>query len=127
LTVSPALERSKLASSYFEEYIQKDKLIDFINLLSNISPQNWEQLRNLIKFDDLELGSIKNIDEFKRLLTCITENHFADAFHLWTAERNGLDFFLMIEKRFINAIRDSGFTEFNCQPITPAEYCQLFL
>jgi hypothetical protein len=125
--VFPALERSRFASSSFFDYNKKEKLVSFVILLNKIENVHLDKLKKYINFNNFELNSLNDLDKFKKLLNCITENHYADAFHLWTAERNKIDFYLMIEKRFINAVRAASFDEFDCQSLTPAEYCELFL
>ena len=42
-----------------------------------------------------------------------------DIFHLWTGETNNIEYFLTIDKRFINAISQNQRSNLPCKPIAP--------
>jgi hypothetical protein len=59
----------------------------------------------VLHFTDFDLESLSQIEWFQFLCQrCGSEENFPDVFHLWTAERNNMDVFLTLEKRFPNFI-----------------------
>jgi len=54
---------------------------------------------------DFEIESFKHIDWFQFLCRRAGLENSPDIFHLWTAERNGLDGFLTLDKRLANLVR----------------------
>jgi predicted nucleic acid-binding protein len=123
----PALERSKFANYFLQDYIKKEKIIEFCKFLLMLNDKHINELSIVLKFTEFEIASLQSIKHFQKLLSKINETHYADAFHLWTAERNNLDFFLTLDKKFINVIRNSQCDIFECQPILPEEYDSLFI
>jgi hypothetical protein len=53
---------------------------------------------------EFEERCLRNSDVFRKICRGISENHYPDALHLWTAEKNGLDVFLTMDKKFINVM-----------------------
>jgi hypothetical protein len=59
----------------------------------------------LINLDEFEVASLKKLDWFKFLCQRSgSRENYPDVFHLWTAERNGLDAVLTLEKRLPNLV-----------------------
>jgi hypothetical protein len=52
-------------------------------------------------------------------------HHQADVFHLWTAEYNRLQFYISLDQRFINALRNSRKLRTPVQVLTPTEFSEL--
>lgn len=61
--------------------------------------------------------------EFKRV---IDPKHWADAFHLWTAEVHGLDFLLTLETKFRNALANQKKATSRVEIISPSELADRF-
>lgn len=83
--------------------------------------QLLEQLRDydaLPEFDKENLSNLSRLRDICKYLD--TEDHIRDAFHLWTAEVNGLDYFLTADKRFINKMTLSTPLDLPTPPISPA-------
>lgn len=118
-----ALERSKFMQTELGEFIRKggkkdDKAgrnpngfsqIAFCKFLCNLSPEHiakiLERRRSILPLTDFELDSLREIDWFKTLRQkCGSPESFPDIFHLWTAQRNGFDVFLTLDKAFANFI-----------------------
>lgn len=124
--VPPAVERSRFRQTDdLGQHLSKDELTDFCQFLICLDPavlqkatEFWETL------PDFERQNLSRLDKFKKLCRTLTGNHYADAFHLWTAEANGLDGFLMVEKAFPNAVRRDRALNFRCAPVTPEELIQ---
>lgn len=53
---------------------------------------------------DFERSNLRNLGRFREICDALPETHYPDAFHLWTAEVNDLDYFGVVDKRFLNAI-----------------------
>ena len=53
---------------------------------------------------EFEERCLRNSDVFRNICRGISENHYPDALHLWTAEENGLDVFLTMDKKFKNVM-----------------------
>jgi hypothetical protein len=51
----------------------------------------------------------------------LPENHYRDALHLWTAEVNGLDYFLTADKTFINVMTKTSRVPLPTRPISPSD------
>ncbi len=55
--------------------------------------------------NDYEKESIQQLDWFRGLCQRVrSSRNFPDAFHLWTAERAGQDYFLTLDGRFVRMI-----------------------
>jgi hypothetical protein len=73
-------------------------------------------------FDEFERRSLLDLATFHEICRGITETHYPDAYHLWTAERNEMDFYCMIEKRFPNEVdrkQRQRRLRLRCQIVTP--------
>jgi predicted nucleic acid-binding protein len=125
--IRPAVERSRFHQTIdFRAYSEKDAQVELCcNLLA------WDPgiLRNAAVFWDslpaFEQSNLQLLDEFKRLCRELTKNHYPDAFHLWTAERNGLDYYLTMERKFRKLMRRSTL-QFKCKAVSPEELLQRF-
>lgn len=62
---------------------------------------------------------LRNSDVFRKICHGISENHYPDALHLWTAEENGLDIFLTIDRKFKN-IMERQKIDLHCQVMLPS-------
>ncbi|HZK14733.1 MAG TPA: hypothetical protein VFC55_09440, partial [Desulfobaccales bacterium] len=65
---------------------------------------------------------IKSLNRFKELCCALDEKHYPDAFHLWTAEVNGLDFFLTADRKFINVMSKTSRSQLKTKPIAPVDF-----
>lgn len=119
IKVPPAVDRSKLFQT--ADFYKKDALIDFCKFLIEVDIKEFEKRREwfLSKFTDFERQNIISLNRFKDLCYALDETHYPDAFHLWTAEVNGLDFFLMADRRFINAMTYTSRAQMKTKPIAP--------
>lgn len=121
--VTPAVERSHFRQTvHLKEHVSKEALTEFCTFLLDLDPSALQQAPEFWDtLPDFEKANLAQVDRFQHLCRNLTVNHYADAFHLWTAEVNGLDFFLMVEIAFPNAVRNKRDLGFHCQPITPEE------
>lgn len=123
--VPAAIERS-----YFWQTIDLNKYTSgegqvgwYKNFLLKVDEnQLLERLKGHIEFPDFDRQNIENLGRFRELCKYLdTDDHIRDAFHLWTAEVNNLNYFLTVDKKFINKMTRSTPLSLSTPPITPAE------
>lgn len=82
--------------------------LTFFEWLNALTPTTIQLLLDnaaIIGLTEFEIQTFKNIDWFQSLCRRSgSSENYPDIFHLWTAERNGLDAFLTLESRFCNFI-----------------------
>ena len=71
---------------------------------SNGVPQAFLDILGL---DNFQLGNLKRLGEFKTLCDAVGPKRWCDAFHLWTALCNGLDYFLTTDEKFLRVLRNT--------------------
>lgn len=123
----PPIERSKFnQTTDFNEFILKGGKKDrkknenigdfnqipffaFLNATSDESVKLILENSEAIGLTNFEEKSFEGIEHFKDLCKQLqSHENLPDAFHVWTAERNGLDVFLTLEKRLTNSIRNKS-------------------
>jgi hypothetical protein len=121
--IPSAVERSKFQQMDLREYAKKETFIRFCKLLLEIDYKEFEKRRLwfLSKFTDFERQNIKSLNRFNELCSGLSEKHYPDAFHLWTAEVNSLDYFLRSDHKFINVMTKTGRAQLNTKPIAPVD------
>ena len=110
----------------FGYYLKREEVIDFCEFLLRVDPlilrQAPEFWGTLPGFEQENLVQLKR---FKSLCRHLAKKHYPDALHLWTAEQNELDYFLMLDKRFPNALRGKYDLDFRCRPVPPEELLEI--
>jgi len=113
---NPAIERSRLSSGFFPNYMRKggkkdqkrgfetsSGQIPFMQMLCNLNETGIAWLlvvKEILGFTDFETESIRNLRYFQKLCEISqSPENFPDMFHLWTAQRNHMDVFLTLEKK----------------------------
>jgi len=124
--VEPAISRSHFRQGDMLEQIRSENKVDFFESLLKWTPDLFQSTEFESYLPKLTLDSIKNIDRFKKIAEALTAEQLQDAFHLWTAEVNDIPYFLTIDFKFINAIRNKAKSkkkpfDMVCEPITPQE------
>lgn len=77
----------------------------------------FDEHRPLPNFDR---ANLLNLGRYREICANLdTDDHIRDAFHLWTAEANKLDFFLTADKKFINKMTLSTKIDLPTPPICP--------
>lgn len=103
--------------------------IRFVKWLWKITPEEIEELKAIFK--DLNLSGLDQINKFKLLVQNIDEKHIDDAFHLFAADFNQIDYFLTGDKKFINVCRNKASQTlqkyYKVYPISPEDYCSKIL
>lgn len=119
--VAPAIERTKFRqTAYLKKYVAREEVVDFCKFLLTSPVEkavDQPELENY--FSDFELSNIKSLYRFRELCSGLAEKQYPDAFHLWTAEVNGLDYFLTTDRKFIRVMTETKRTELPCRPVAP--------
>ncbi|SPF37883.1 conserved hypothetical protein [Candidatus Sulfotelmatobacter kueseliae] len=106
----------------FDYYLKKEELLEFCDFLLNLPEPLLPRAREFwAKLPASEQTNLTQLGRFKSLCRHLARTHYPDAFHLWTAEANGLDFFLMIDKKFVNALRNCHELDFRCRAVSPEQ------
>jgi hypothetical protein len=106
----------------FGEYLRKEGLPEFCDFLLKLDPSLLSQAPEFWNtLPAFEQENLMQLERFKSLCRCLSVGHSSDAFHLWTAEANGLDYFLTMDKKFINAVSNIHDFNFRCKPISPEQ------
>lgn len=100
--------------------IRDEMLGKFFNMLATLKYEEIEAIPELIeRFDEFTRTNLSNLERFRQLCTAVGDEHYRDAFHLWTAETNNLDYFLTMDRRFINVLTQTAQIPLTTIPISP--------
>lgn len=120
--VDAAVERSYFFQSSLAEHIDSQSIIKFCKWLLTIDPnfliEKVTQVKDLPSF---LVANLRNVKRFGELCKGLSEKQYPDAFHLWTAEVNGADCFLTIDKKFIRVMTETNRSELPCPPLSPSQ------
>ena len=118
--VPAAVERSKFQQSDISVHIQRGRFDEFYQFLLDLPDDVLESEPALwARFSDFEQSNLRNLARFRAISQHLPAKHYADAYHLWTAEVNGLNYFLTMDKKFINYMTQTVRCTLPCIPITP--------
>ena len=104
-----------------------DNLVEFVSWL--LQPNYRSKLLSTTtdpKLTDFEATNLRNIDALDEICRSLSEKHYGDAYHLWTATVNDMDYFLTSDKRFSNAVTQNQTRSVRCAPIFPTELVEKF-
>jgi hypothetical protein len=111
----------------FGYYLKKEELLEFCDFLLQLPLSALQQAAEVwASLPASEQESLTQLGRFKALCRHLARTHYPDAFHLWTAEASKLDYFLTLDKKFPNALRNNHDLDFPCEPVSPEEFlCSL--
>jgi hypothetical protein len=111
------IERSHFQQMDVQQYVHKSTFVKFCRWLLSL---NTVQIK---KRTDLRASfpHPDSIERFKEICSNLPEKHYPDAFHLWTAETNGLDYFLSADKRFARVMTLTKHMRLNSKLIAPRD------
>jgi len=125
--VDAAIERSYFFQSGFCEYLKKDEVINFCKWL--LTP-NIESLADKLaptkRYPEPLLKNLRRVQRFRDLCSGLSEKQYPDAFHLWSAEINGMDLFLTTDGKFIRALTQTKKLGLPCMPLSPSQLLEQF-
>ena len=119
------VERSYFSSMEIGNDIKTEQLIEFCKFLLT---EDIEKLaKQLAEYDypNFLLDNLRGVQRFRDLCKGLYEKQFPDAFHLWTAEANGIEFFLTIDRKFIHVMTKIKKISLPCRPLSPCELLQM--
>ena len=127
--VTEQLEAAVECSYFFQmdgvEHLTNHRLVDFCNWLLNLNDsQKLGMLAEKFKLPTSLIKSLEHVDRYRELCEGMPEKQYPDIFHLWSAEVNGIDFFLTIDKKFINSMARKNL-DLPCKPISPSALLNL--
>jgi len=107
----------------FVYYLRRDGLREFCNFLLALEPSVLEKATEFWStLPAFERENLVQLGQFKSLCRGLSEKHYPDAFHLWTAETNRLDYFLTMDRRFPRALSTNRSLNFRCKAVSPDEF-----
>src|SRR4030065_61229 len=117
-----AVERSKFQQSDIFVHAQRERFDEFYKFLFDLPDGLLESEPNLwARFSDFEQKNLRKLARFHEISQHLPAKHYADAYHLWTAEVNDMGYFLTMDKHFINYMTQTAHCELPCIPITPRD------
>jgi hypothetical protein len=122
-TCQAAVNRPRFRQSVdFQKYLNRDQMIDFCRFLLKLEPPALQ--RATIFWNKLPASEQENLlklGQFKTLCRSLAEKHYPDAFHLWTAETNHLDYFLTMDRKFPRALSSNRKLDCRCKAVSPED------
>ncbi|QIZ75754.1 hypothetical protein [Ferrimonas lipolytica] len=118
--VEPAIERSYYFQAFMNEYLYTRSVANFCKWLNTkgIEESALKVAKSKNATDDM-LRNIRNVSRYQEMCKKLQKTEqYIDAFHLWTAEINDIEYFVTADRKFINAINK---LDCKCQPILPSE------
>ncbi|RXF73973.1 hypothetical protein [Hansschlegelia zhihuaiae] len=117
-----AIERSKIFSLGYEQLRDSSGLNNYVGFLINGGASRLlrnEYIKN--RLTEFEIESINQISDLKNICSGLSKIQYSDAFHFWSAIRNKMDYFVLIDKKFVNAVTANGSARFPCTLIYPSD------
>lgn len=114
--VPPAIRRDLFFQMSMSEYMDRKALLEFCDWLLQIDGDALAAKFSLLS--DFEKQNLRHIQRFRDICAPIKRSLRGDAFHLWTAETNGLSGFLTMDQSFGN--RAAKIALASCPPIFPS-------
>lgn len=122
--VQSAIRRAILLVGYSDNLPEKlQKICEWLVSCDVIQLTRSRSFRS--QMTDFEAESLEKVDGYRSIVDGIDPKHWRDAFHLWSAERNDIPFFLTADRKFINAITKDGKKKLGCTPISPSDYLNM--
>lgn len=124
-SVPAPIERGKFFSN--ANWVKGEEIELFMDFLLKVDPAKFHiKMHRMAKFTEFELNNAKNISIFQQMCDrkALGRSRARDAYHLWAAECSGIEYFLTVDKKFLNpyrtAVRDQKIS-LKCRAVSPAE------
>ena len=120
--VKPAIDRSFFFPDRLENYIKTSSIKDFCIWLNTPNLEH-EILNSSIAgtLPPLTLKNISNLDRYRAFCLNLSPGQYIDAFHFWTAETHGVEYFLTMDKKFVNAMLLTKKIDSSCHLVFPSD------
>lgn len=121
--VADAVDRSYFGARNRLQVASRQDVIDFCRFLRGATPDLFEGTPELWnRMPKTMQDNLRAIGRFHELIDALpAEQHWPDALHLWTAETHGAQYFLTLDKRFINALTKTARIHLPTKPALPSE------
>jgi hypothetical protein len=118
-----AVDRSFSGPKTPSQLSSRCNVIEFCELLRNTNPAMLMKVPEFWdKFPKIMKRNLEDIDRFHKILDALpTKTHWPDALHLWTAETHGAEFFLTLDRKFINALTKTARIDLPTNPVLPSQ------
>jgi len=129
LEIPSPLNRSKFNQT--ANWVKGDEVDRFIDFLLDVDENKLvEVMRQRSGFTDFELMNATKLQEFKTLCSdkLFGKNKRRDAYHFWSAECSGIDYFLTVDMKFVNTYKNAlkhNQMNMGCIVITPEELTKM--
>jgi hypothetical protein len=105
--VSPPLERSTwMGGLTLDQVASREHQTEFCARLLHFEKHGVPQsFLEFLELDDFQIKNLERLCDFKTLCDSVGPTRWCDAFHLWTALCNELDYFLTTDQKFLRILR----------------------
>lgn len=122
LQAKAPIERGRFVSLPADKYIRTDARVRFCaTLLNAFKNGGLEQIATAVPLSEFEWVSVHSFHRYAELCSAIHEKHYPDAWHLWTAERNGLNYFLTMDTSFVKVMTQTAKVDLPVKLVLPSE------
>ncbi|MDP2815272.1 MAG: hypothetical protein Q8O19_01165 [Rectinemataceae bacterium] len=123
--VDAAVERSFFFQMDISEYISANQMIKFCKWLLDSKVASLADLADRLgtqeRYPAFLLNNLRGVRRFHDLCNGLAEKQYPDAFHLWTAEVNGIKYFLTTDQKFIRVMTETKRLNLPCRPLSPSD------
>lgn len=84
-----------------------------------------DHLEGQERFPAFLISNLRQVERFRELCSGLAKKQYPDAFHLWTAEVNGMQYFLTTDGKFIRVMTETKNISLPCKPVSPAELLEI--
>ncbi len=118
-----ALDRSCFQKGDIGILAARERVIEFCELLKACTWGVFEKIPEVEKyFPEFTLKNLQSLNRFHQILDQLPHRrHWPDAFQLWSAEVHSARYFVSLDRRFINKLKESSQLELPCKPVFPSE------
>lgn len=118
-----AVERSYFGSRTIDQIADRQDVIEFCRFLRNVTPSQLQEIPGFLdRLPNAMKANILKLARFHALIDALpTERQWPDALHLWTAETHEAEYFLTLDRRFINALTKTARIDLPTKPLVPSE------
>lgn len=121
-----AIERSNYFMLPGKDFDKEAAAVSFCRWLLNVNEDViLSQSQLMARISENERKAWLGLKRYRELCAGLNSRQWLDAFHLWTAECCGIEYFLTIDKKFINALQQTKRIELACKPILPTQLLQV--
>lgn len=124
--VDAAVERSFFFQMEFSEYLKNDEMIKFcVWLLDSKVEELADRFEGQERYPVFLLNNLRQVERFRELCKGLAKKQYPDAFHLWSAEVNEMEYFLTTDRKFIQVMTETKNINLPCKPVSPSDFLNI--